>query len=168
MQISEPNGLQTLDNITIMLCGDNLDNIGKVSYNPVTGELWTADDSMVSPLTVQTQQITSAVIELSMMFELSWDYPWEDGQFGCKPSVSIIDEITEVAYANNIGELTWVLDNSLVAVASGMSDLTPPIVLTEDAHLYLRQGDEFEMTGGVFYTGSGEIFTGFPMIYKLR
>ena len=36
MQISEPNGLQTLDNITIMLCGDNLDNIGKVSYNPVT------------------------------------------------------------------------------------------------------------------------------------
>lgn len=162
MQISEPNGLQTLDNITIMLCGDNLDNIGKVSYNPVTGELWTADDSMVSPLTVQTQQITSAVIELSMMFELSWDYPWEDGQFGCKPSVSIIDEITEVAYANNIGELTWVLDNSLVAVASGMSDLTPPIVLTEDAHLYLRQGDEFEMTGGVFYAGSGEIFTEVP------
>ena len=39
------------------------------------------------------------------------------------------------------------LDNSLVAVASGMSDLTPPIVVTEDAHLYLRQGDEFDMAG---------------------
>jgi hypothetical protein len=117
---------------------------------------------MVSPLTVQTQQITPAVIELAMMFELSWEYPWEEGQFGCKPSVSIIDEITEVAYANNIGELTWVLDNSLVAVTSGMSDLTPPIVVTEDAHLYLRQGDEFEMTGEVFYAGSGEIFTEVP------
>ncbi len=162
MQISEPNGLQTLDNITIMLCGDRLDNLGKVSYNPGTGEIWTADDSMVSPLNVQTQQITSAVTELAMMFEISWEYPWEEGQFGCKPSVSIIDEITEVDYANNIGELTWVLDNSLVAVASGMSDLTPPIVLTEDAHLYLRQGDEFEMTGGVFYNGSGEIFTEVP------
>ena len=68
-----------------MLCGDNLDNIGKISYNPVTSELWTADDSMVSPLTVQTQQITPAVIELAMMFEISWNYPWEDGQFGCKP-----------------------------------------------------------------------------------
>ena len=163
MQISEPNGLQTLDNITIMLCGDRIDdNLGEVSYNPVTGELWTADDSMVSPLTVQTTQITSAVIELAMMFELSWEYPWEDGQFGCKPSVSIIDEITEVAYLNNIGELTWVLDNSLVAVASGMSDLTPPIVVTEDAHLYLRQGDEFDMAGKVFYAGSGEVFTEVP------
>jgi hypothetical protein len=163
MQISEPNGLQTLDNITIMLCGDRIDdNLGEVSYNPVTGELWTADDSMVSPLTVQTTQITSAVIELAMMFELSWEYPWEEGQFGCKPSVSIIDEITEVAYLNNIGELTWVLDNSLVAVASGMSDLTPPIVVTEDAHLYLRQGDEFDMAGKVFYAGSGEVFTEVP------
>ena len=163
MQISEPNGLQTLDNITIMLCGDRLaDNLGEFSYNPVTGEIWTADDSMVSPLTVQTQQITPAVIELAMMFELSWEYPWDEGQFGCKPSVSIIDEITEVAFVNNIGELTWVLDNSLVAVASGMSDSTPPIVFTEDPHLYLKQGDEFEMTGEVFYAGSGEIFTEVP------
>ena len=162
MQISEPNGLQTLDNITIMLCGDSLDNLGKISYKPVTGEIWTADDSMVSPLSVQTQQITSAVVELAVMFEISWDYPWEEDQFNCKPSVSIIDEITEVAYQNNIGELTWELDNSLVAIASSMSDLTPPIILAEDAHLYLRQGDEFEMTGGIFYAGSGEEFTEIP------
>ncbi len=163
MQIIEPNGLQTLDNITIMLCGDRLDdNLGEVSYNPGTGEIWTADDSMVSPLTVQTTQITQSVIELAMTFELSWEYPWEEGQFGCKPSVSIIDDITEVAYLNNIGDLTWVLDNSLVAVASGMSDLTPPIVATDDTHLFLRQGDEFGMTGGVFFAGSGEIFTEVP------
>ena len=163
MQISEPNGLQTLDNITIMLCGDRLDDsLGEVSYNPGTGEIWTADDSMVSPLNVQTTQITQSVIELAMTFELSWEYPWEEGQFGCKPSVSIVDDITEVAYLNNIGDLTWVLDNSLVAVASGMSDLTPPIVATDDTHLFLRQGDEFGMTGGVFFAGSGEIFTEVP------
>ena len=163
MQISEPNGLQTLDNITIMLCGDRLDdNLGEVSYNPGTGEIWTADDSMVSPFNVQTTQITQSVIELAMTFELSWEYPWEEGQFGCKPSVSIVDDITEVAYLNNIGDLTWVLDNSLVAVASGMSDLTPPIVATDDTHLFLRQGDEFGMTGGVFFAGSGEIFTEVP------
>ena len=50
MQINEPNGLQTLDNVTIMLCGDRLDNLGKLSYNPSSDELWTPVDSMVNPI----------------------------------------------------------------------------------------------------------------------
>ena len=162
MQINEANGLHTLDNVSVMLCGDRIDNLGKFTYNPSNGEIWTADDSMVSPLTVQTHQITSAVVELAMMFQLSWQFPWEDGQYGCKPSVSIMDDITEVAYQNNIGELTWELDNSLVAVPSGMVDITPPVVEPQDLHLYLRQGDEFELSGEIYYSGSGLAMTVIP------
>jgi hypothetical protein len=162
MQINEPNGLQTLDNVSIMLCGDGTDNVGKFSYNPSNGDIWTADDSLISPLSVQTQQLTSDVIELSMMFEISWEFPWEEGQYGCKPSVSVIDDITEVAYQNNIGELTWVLDNRLIAIPSSMEDLTPPIVTTDDIHLYLRQGDEFQMNGEIYYAGSGVLLSEIP------
>ena len=162
MQINEPNGLQTLDNVSIMLCGDGLDNVGKFSYNPANGDIWTADDSLISPLGVQTQQLTSDVIELSMMFEISWEFPWEEGQYGCKPSVSVIDDITEVAYQNNIGELTWVLDNRLIAIPSSMEDMTPPIVTTDNIHLYLRQGDEFQMNGEIYYAGSGVLLSEIP------
>ena len=162
MQINEPNGLHTLDNVSVMLCGDRIDNLGKFTYNPSNGEIWTADDSMVSPLTVQTQQITSAVVELAMMFQLSWQFPWEDGQYGCKPGVSIMDDITEVAYQNNIGELTWELDNSLSAIPSEMVDITPPVVEPQDLHLYLRQGDELELSGEIYYSGSGVVMTTIP------
>ncbi|HJN69837.1 MAG TPA: hypothetical protein QF525_00175, partial [Candidatus Thalassarchaeaceae archaeon] len=128
MRINEPNGIHTLDNVSVMLCGDGIDNLGKFAYNPVTGELWSPDDSFVLPISVQTQQITADVIELSMLFELSWEFPWEDGQYPCKPSISVVDDITEVAFDNNIGELSWELDNKLVAIPSGMADLSPPVV----------------------------------------
>jgi hypothetical protein len=34
MQIEEANGLNTLDNISIMLCGDGISELGKMSYDP--------------------------------------------------------------------------------------------------------------------------------------
>ena len=159
MQISEPNGLQTLDNITIMLCGDGLDDTGKVSYNPNTGEIWTSEYSLVNPLSVQTQSLTSSVFEIALSFQISWEFPWQEGQFSCKPAVRILDDITEVAYQDNILNLAWDLDNSLVALPSEIHDSTAPIMNADDFHLYLRQGDEFSMNGGIYYAASGLEFT---------
>ena len=48
MQIEEANGIGTLDNITVMLCGDGPSNIGKMSYDPSRGTLWSSPDSMVT------------------------------------------------------------------------------------------------------------------------
>ena len=110
MQIDEPNGVGTLDNVTIMLCGDGPTNVGKMSYDPSRGVLWAAPDSMVTPLSVQSQSVTSVVTELSIDFKISWDYVWEEGQSSCKPSVSILDDLNTVAYQNNIGELDFFSD----------------------------------------------------------
>jgi hypothetical protein len=154
MQVEEANGIHTLDNITVMLCGDGPSNLGKFTFDPSRGTLWTADDSMVSPLSAQSTQITSDITQISLGFELSWDYPWEDGQLGCKPSISIEDDLTTVAYQNNIGELTWELDNKFTAVPESMSDLTPPMIEPNGNSLYLRQGDEFQMDGSIYYAGS--------------
>ena len=162
MQISEPNGLHTLDNITIMLCGDGLDELGKVSYNPKTGEIWTSEYSMITPLSVQTQSLTSSVFEIALSFQISWDFPWQEDQFSCKPAVSILDDVTEVAYQDNIGTLAWDLDNSLVALPSDIADLTAPTMNANDFHLYLRQGDEFSMNGEIYYAASGQEFTDIP------
>ncbi|MEC9264166.1 MAG: hypothetical protein VYD23_03595, partial [Candidatus Thermoplasmatota archaeon] len=66
MQIDEPNGIHTLDNVTIMLCGDGPSTLGKFTYDPSRGVLWSADDSMVSPLTAQTAEVSDTVIQLSL------------------------------------------------------------------------------------------------------
>ena len=122
MQIDEANGIDTLDNVTVMLCGDGPTQVGKMSYDPSRGTLWSASDSLVTPVGAQTQQITSSVTQLSIQFELSWYFPWvhddpategNDAQSSCKPSVSIMDDLNTVAYQNNIGELSWDLDNRL-------------------------------------------------------
>jgi len=161
LQINEPNGLQTLDNVSVMLCGDGPSNLGKFSYDPSTGSLWSADDSMVTPLSAQSTSVNSDVIELSLGFEISWDYPWEDGQLGCKPSVAIEDDLSTVAYMNNIAELSWELDNQFMALAD-LTDLTPPIIDMVDNSLYLRQGDEFGFSGHIVYAGSQVLATTIP------
>jgi hypothetical protein len=171
MQIDEANGIDTLDNVTVMLCGDGPTQVGKMSYDPSRGTLWSASDSLVTPIGVQTQKITSDVTQLSIQFELSWYYPWNhddpeteeyEGQSSCKPSVSIMDDLNTVAYQNNIGELSWDLDNRFVAVPGVLSDLTMPVVENDGESLYLRQGDEFTIDGSVYYAGSGVVASDIP------
>ena len=155
MQIDEPNGIGTLDNVSVMLCGDGPSNVGKMFYDPSRGTLWSSPDSMVSPLSVQTQPVTATVTKVSLDFEISWDYAWEEGQVSCKPSVSIMDDLNTVAYQNNIGELSWQLDNKFVALPDNIVDLTSPVTIHDDNQLYLRQGDEFMISGSLVYAGSG-------------
>ena len=162
LQIDEPNGIHTLDNVTIMLCGDGPSTLGKFTYDPSRGTLWSADDSMVSPLAAQTVEVSNTVTQLSLGFQLSWDYPWEEGQLGCKPSISIVDDLNTVAYQNNIGELTWDLDNRYMAVPESVLDLTPPLIEPVGQMLYLRQGDEFQMDGTIYYAGSQVIASHIP------
>lgn len=162
MQIDEPNGVGTLDNVTIMLCGDGPTNVGKMSYDPSRGVLWAAPDSMVTPLSVQSQSVTSVVTELSIDFKISWDYVWEEGQSSCKPSVSILDDLNTVAYQNNIGELSWQLDNQFLAIPDSMTDLTSPMMDQVENQLFLRQGDEFIVTGSLLYAGSGMPINSIP------
>ena len=163
MKIDELNGINSLENITIALCGDDpTNNLGKFSYDPSRGTLWSATDSMVSPLSAQTSQLTSAITELSLTFKLSWSYPWEEGQHSCKPSVDIVDDLVTVAYQNNIGELSWDLDNKLTAVPSSAEDLTPPIVEPSGNKIYLQQGDEFTVEGSIYYYGSQVLATEVP------
>ena len=162
LQIDEPNGIHPLDNVTIMLCGDGPSTLGKFTYDPSRGTLWSADDSMVSPLAAQTVEVSNTVTQLSLGFQLSWDYPWEEGQLGCKPSISIVDDLNTVAYQNNIGELTWDLDNRYMAVPESVLDLTPPLIEPVGQMLYLRQGDEFQMDGTIYYAGSQVIASHIP------
>ena len=145
-----------------MLCGDGISELGKMSYDPSRGTVWSDAGSHVTPISVQTMQVSSDIVQLSMQFEVSWDFPWEEGQNSCKPSVSIVDDFTTVAYQNNIGELSWYLDNKYVAIPDYIEDLTPPQAEAEGVSVYLGQGDEFRMSGFVYHSGSGSLAADIP------
>jgi hypothetical protein len=168
MQIEEANGLNTLDNISVMLCGDGITELGKMSYDASRGTMWSDETSQVTPLSVQTSQVSADIVQLSMVFEMSWDYPWEEGQNSCKPSVSIVDDFTTVAYQNNIGELSWYLDNRYVAIPDLIEDLTPPSSSASGISVYLGKGDEFRMSGYVYHSGSGVIAMDIPEDLKVE
>jgi hypothetical protein len=168
MQIEEANGLNTLDNISIMLCGDGITELGKMSYDPSRGTIWSDETSQVTPISVQTTEVTTDIVQLSMIFEMSWNYPWDESQNSCKPSVSIVDDFSTVAYQNNIGELSWYLDNRYVAIPEMIEDLTPPSSLAAGTSVYLGQGDEFRMSGHVYHSGSGVIAMDVPADLKVE
>ena len=168
MQIEEANGLNTLDNISIMLCGDGITELGKMSYDPSRGTIWSDETSQVTPISVQTTEVTADIVQLSMIFEMSWNYPWDESQNSCKPSVSIVDDFSTVAYQNNIGELSWYLDNRYVAIPEMIEDLTPPSSLAAGTSVYLGQGDEFRMSGHVYHSGSGVIAMDVPADLKVE
>ena len=161
MQIYEPNGIRTLDSVTIMLCGLRMDdNLGEFHYSPTLDELSTSDDSMVTPHSVGINQISTDVIELSFMFEISWNFPFASGD-NCKPYVEIDDFSASDEY--NVGnnhpqEMTWYLDNVLTAIPLSTEDLTPPHVLQQGDQIYLREGDEYSVSGTIEYSGSGISF----------
>ena len=64
MQIEEANGLNTLDNVSIMLCGDGISELGKMSYDPSRGTIWSDVSSHVTPISVQTMQVSSDIVQL--------------------------------------------------------------------------------------------------------
>ena len=134
LQIDDPNGINTLDNITIMLCGYGT-NLGLFTYAPYSGELWSPGDSMVTPINYQTEVITNSVSKIYLSFKLSWDFPWDEDSVACKPRVTVDDNLITVAESDVLSALSWKLDNKISAIPEGVYDLTLPIMESIDLSL---------------------------------
>jgi len=152
LRLDEPNGFHTIDNITVMLCGYG-DELGMFGYAPFTSTLWSPEDSMLTPVSATTEQITSSVTDLRLVFRLSWDFPYTEDDFACKPRVVVEDNL-DTLESDVLSSLSWRLDNQLVAIPETAEDLTPPIVESQGTSLYLGQKDEFSVTGAVHHAGS--------------
>ena len=161
LQIDDPNGINTLDNISIMLCGYGT-NLGLFTYAPYSGALWSPEGSMVTPISYQTEVITNSVSKIYLSFKLSWDFPWDDDSVACKPRVTVDDNLITVAESDVLSALSWKLDNKISAIPEGVYDLTLPIMESINNELYLKQNDEFSITGAIYYAGSGERLLSIP------
>ena len=153
VRLDEPNGFRTIDNITVFLCGYSSD-FGVFSYEPFSSTLSSPSNSMLQAISASTESITSSVTELSVRFKMSWDMPFEDQDFDCKPRVLVEDGLDQIE-SDVLSTLSWRLDNKIVAIPSHAEDLTAPIIPALGTSLYLGQGDSFSLSGSVFHEGTG-------------
>ena len=153
VRLDEPNGFHTIDNITVFLCGYGSD-FGVFSYEPFSSVLSSPSNSMLQAISASTESITSSVTELSVRFKMSWDMPFDEQDFDCKPRVLVEDGLEQVE-SQVLSTLSWRLDNRIVAIPSHAEDLTAPIIPSLGTSLYLGQGDSFSVSGTVYHEGTG-------------
>jgi len=153
VRLDEPNGFRTIDNITVFLCGYGSD-IGVFSYEPFTSTLSSPSNSMLQTISSSTQTVTDSVTELSVRFKMSWDMPFDEQDFDCKPRVLVEDGLDQIE-SEVLSSLSWRLDNRISAIPNFAEDLTAPIIPSLGTSLFLGQGDSFSITGAVYHDGSG-------------
>ena len=157
VRLDEPNGFRTIDNITVFLCGYSSD-FGVFSYEPFTSTLSSPSNSMLQTISASTEYITASVTELSVKFKMSWDMPFEEQDFDCKPRVLVEDGLDQIE-SEVLSSLSWRLDNRIIAIPIYAEDLTAPIIPVLGTSLYLGQGDAFSVSGSVYHEGTGALIS---------
>ena len=153
VRLDEPNGFRTIDNISVFLCGYGSE-YGVFSYEPFTSTLMSPSSSMLDVIGASTEAITSTVTELSGRFKISWDMPFTEQDFDCKPRVLVEDGLDQIE-SEVLSSLSWRLDNRISAIPNAAEDLSEPIIPALGTSLYLGQGDTFSVSGSVHHEGSG-------------
>ncbi len=149
MIIQDANGVQTLDDIAVYLAGQNYAPLGQFHYDPRQDILSTVSNSHVQPISATVTPMTDDTSRLDITFYMDWETPTSQNWY--VPGVTVTDDTATVANVNNLNALRWRLDNVLVAVATDLVDLTPPISDGNATTLNVQEGDELIVEGIVQY-----------------
>ena len=153
IQVSDLNGITSLESIDFILC-DSLSNYSYLSYDPETEIITITEDSMLTPISNEINQINSHIFEVSISFSIDWSFPSLQENDRCTPSVHIYELSNQVVY-RDFSELQWNLDHHLEAIPTELIDLTAPFGVGGDLHAFLLQGDQFSISGEVYYANTG-------------
>ena len=149
MVIQDANGVETLDDIAVYLAGQSYAPLGQFNYDPRQDILSTVASSHVLPIAATVIPMSADTSRLDITFSMDWDTPTSQNWY--VPGVTVTDDTAVVANMNNLNSLRWKLDNVLVAVATDLVDLTPPISEGDANILNVREGDELIVEGIVQY-----------------
>ena len=150
MVVQDANGVETLDDIAVYLAGQSYAPLGQFNYDPRQDELTTIANSHVVPISAITTPLSEDTSRLDITFSMDWDTPTSNNWY--VPGVTVTDDTATVANVNNLNALRWKLDNVLVAVATDLVDLTPPISDGDGTTLNVQEGDELVVEGVVQYS----------------
>ncbi|MEE2759569.1 MAG: hypothetical protein VYA86_06290 [Candidatus Thermoplasmatota archaeon] len=149
MVVQDANGVQTLDDIAVYLAGQTNAPLGQFHYDPRDDIFTTVTGSHVEPITATVTPLSSDSSRVDITFSMDWDTPASESWY--VPGVTVTDDTSIVANMNNLNALRWKLDNTLVATATELVDLTPPFSNGSQAFISVQEGDEIAVDGVVLY-----------------
>jgi hypothetical protein len=152
MIVQDANGVQTLDDIAVYLAGQSYAPLGQFNYDPRQDELTTIANSHVEPISATITPMSEDTSRLEITFSMDWNTPTSNNWY--VPGVTVTDDTATVANLNNLNAMRWKLDNVLVAVATNLVDLTPPISEGDATTLNVQEGDELIVEGVVQYSAT--------------
>jgi hypothetical protein len=155
--VQDANGVQTLDDIGVYLAGQVEAPLGEFHYDPRQQVLSSVAGSHVQPLSALVTPLSEDTARVDLTFAMDWDTPTTEGFY--VPGVTVTDDTRVVANVNNLNALRWNIDNAIIAVVTGLSDLTPPVSEGTPDRLNVRQGDEIAIDGEVRYALTGVSLT---------
>ena len=156
MEISDLNGINSIDVITVNMLGQDEDVKGVMTWEPRNGQIYTPENSQIT-LHEVVENIDDGFSTVDWHFSLDWNFPaMANGEYGL-PSIIVFDDddLNPVTVLTNIGELRWQLDNNLEIVVENIVDNTPPISSSSPYHVYVQPGDDLTVSGIIQYEVSG-------------
>ena len=167
MEISDANGVNSIDIVTVKLLGADEDTVGVMNWEPRNGAMYSDNDSQLTLHDVITTQGEGDAWAVSWHFTLDWDFDESLVPMGnefAMPAIIVFDDddLNPVALLTNLGEIRWQLDNNLEVVVTNMSDNTPPISMHSSEHIYVQPGDDLTLSGTVVYEKSGAQMMSLP------
>jgi len=151
--VQDANGVETLDDIAVFLAGMTEQPLGEFHYDPRQNVLTTVAGSHVVPISATTTVLSEDTTRIDLTFSMDWDTPRADQVY--VPGLTVTDDTQTVANVNNLNDLAWQIDNILEAIATDLTDLTPPVSDGNASQLNVRQGDEIAIDGRVYYMATG-------------
>ena len=164
MEISDANGVDSIDIVTVKLLGADEDTVGVMNWEPRNGAVYSGNDSQLTLHEVITSQGDGDLWMVSWHFTLDWTFDESMVPEYALPAIVVYDDddLNPVSLMTNLGEIRWQLDNNLEVVVSEMSDNTPPISTSSSQHLFVQPGDDLTINGTVIYEKSGVTVTNLP------
>ena len=163
MQISDLNGIESIDMITVNLLGQDEATKGVMTWEPRNGMMYSPQNSQVELHDVNISE-TDGIFTVHWKFSLDWNFNAPSmGEYGL-PSIVVFDDddLNPVTVLTNIGEIRWQLDNNLEVYVENIVDNTPPISANSSSHIYVQPGDDLTFSGSVQYSKSGVQLTNIP------
>ena len=157
MEISDANGVDSIDIVTIKLLGADEDTVGVMNWEPRNGAIYSNNESQLTLNEVITTQGEGDSWYVSWHFTLDWDFDESLVPEYALPAIVVFDDddLNPVSLLTNLGDIRWQLDNDIMVTLDEKSDNTPPISAPSSTHIFVQPGDDLTFTGKVVYSKSG-------------
>lgn len=156
LEISDGNGLDSLEIIRFALLGEGHPNDCNIHYEPRFGEInYDVTCFMNAPTVTVTQYPLSEVFLVQFHFRLHWNATFGIASEGGIPAVNVIDEGNDLGLGlSKINRLEWQPSNTVELRWLNISDMTQPIGSYNETSHWFHRDDTVHHEVGLFHSGT--------------